>query len=161
MAQMDFEQIKGVVFDLERMGVEGLPRFALARLACEDLAYSSFGLTDFGSASKGPALYTDDATQWIDGEVLDRAARLERYRKREANTARKTRHVISNYLFRMTDERTGWAVYLVQVFLEDDGGKQGVVPLVVADCADHYLRQDNGIWRIAFRHLESIAGKAH
>ncbi len=88
---MDFEQIKRVVFDLERMGVEGTPQFALARLACEDLAYSTFGLTDFGRASQGPALYTDDATQCMDGELLERAARLERYRKREANTARKSR----------------------------------------------------------------------
>jgi hypothetical protein len=158
---MDFEQIKRVVFDLERMGVEGTPQFALARLACEDLAYSAFGLTDFGRASKGPELYTHDATQCMDGELLERAARLERYRKREANTARKTRHVISNFLFRLTDARTGYAVYLVQVFLEDDRTKKGVTPLVLADCGDQYVRQDNGTWRIAFRHLQSIAGQAH
>lgn len=29
---MDFEQIKRVVFDLDCMGVEGAPQFALARL---------------------------------------------------------------------------------------------------------------------------------
>lgn len=158
---MDFEQIKRVVFDLKRMGAEGTQQFALARLACEDLAYSTFGLTDFGHATQGPELYTHDATQCMDGELLERAARLERYRKREANTARKTRHVITNFLFRMTDERTGYAVYLVQVFLEDDRSKKGVTPLVLADCGDHYLRQDNGTWRIAFRHLQSIAGQAH
>jgi hypothetical protein len=158
---MNFEEIKRVVFDLERMGIEGKAPFALARLACEDLAYSSFGLTDFGRAASGPTLYSDDATQWIDGETLDHAARLERYRNREANVARKTRHVISNYLFRMTGEHSGCAIYVVTVFLLDDRTKQGVTPLVVADCADHYVREDNGAWRIRFRHLESVAGKAH
>ena len=157
---MSFEEVKRAVLQFDRIGAEVPPQSEAARLACLDVAYSAFALVDFGRASAALDLYSKNIVMDIEGERLDRKAREERSRKREADKSRKTRHVVSNFLFRQVDERTAYALSLVTIFFEDASGVRGATPAVVADCADRYERSADGKWRIAYRYLQPVAGAA-
>ena len=66
---------------------------------------------------------------------------------------------MTNFVFRLSDEKTGWSISLITVFLEDETRKPGVTPLTVVDCGDQYTLTPQG-WRIAFRYLQPVAGAA-
>ncbi len=158
---MDFDEVKNIVLAPGNIGREVSAASGAARLACMDIAYSLFALTDFGRAAETIDLYTDDIVMDIEGKRIDRAGRVERCMKRQANTARKTRHQVTNFLFRQTDARTAYSLSVVAIYLEDQSGVKGLAPITVADCSDKYNLCDDGRWRIAYRCLKEIAGAAH
>ena len=154
---MDFETIKWNVLADGRIGRSPSAAELAAQAACMDLLHSSFAVIDFGSATKSVPLYAQGASSLIDGNANPYATIRERYAAREADKARRTRHLVTNFAFRMTDEHTAWSLSLVTIFLEDDTKKPGITPLTVADCGDQYTRTADG-WRIAFRYLQPVAG---
>ena len=155
--ELNFESIKWTVLADGRIGRSPSPSELAAQSACMDLLHSSFAVIDFGKATKCVPLYATGASSVIGGKVSPYTTIRERYAAREADTARKTRHLVTNFAFRMTDENTAWSISLVTIFLEDDSGKPGITPLTVADCGDQYTHNADG-WRIAFRYLQPVAG---
>ena len=153
---MDFQTIKQQV--LAGIGREPSASELAARQACMDLAYCAFALIDFGQATKTLELYTPDGVSLIEGKLHDAAARRDRVQRREADRSRRTRHQVTNFAFRLADPRTAYSLSLITIFLEDSSGQKGVTPLTVADCADRYERSEDGLWRIAFRYLQPVAG---
>ena len=158
---MNAEMIRSLVLTVDALGAEPSDADRAARNACEQVAYGIFALTDFGRAVATLELYDETIDMEIDGVRFDRASRVERSRKREANTARKTRHIVSNFLFRRIDARSACALSLVTIFIEDDRGVRGATPIAVADCADWFERGVDGRWRVTYRSLRTIAGAAH
>jgi hypothetical protein len=156
---MDFDTIKRNVLVDGRFGRAPSLAELAAQSACLDLLHSTFAAIDFGQATRCVQMYAPEARSVIDGQVQDYATIRERYAAREANKARKTRHLVTNFAFRLSDESTAWSISLVTVFLEDETRKPGVTPLTVADCGDQYTRTAEG-WRIAFRYLQPVAGAA-
>jgi hypothetical protein len=154
---MDFATIKRQVLVDGQIGRQPSPAELAAQAACMDLLHSSFALIDFGQATRCVPLYAPGASSLIDGQASDYATLRERYAAREANKARRTRHLVTNFAFRLSDETTGWSTSLVTIFLEDDSKKPGTVAQTVADCGDRYTRTPEG-WRIAFRYLQPVAG---
>lgn len=157
---MNFDTVKNIVLAPGNAGREVSAAAGAARLACMDIAYSLFALTDFGRAAETIDLYTEDIEMDIEGKHIDRAGRVERCMKRQSDTARKTRHQVTNFLFRQTDERTAYSLAVVTIFLEDHSGTRGATPITVADCADQYRRSDDGRWQISYRCLQPVAGAA-
>ncbi len=158
---MSFEQIRDIVLNADAFGMTPSPHAQSARQACQDVAYGIFALTDFGRAAASLSLYSENIVMDLDGQRLNRAERVKRSRGREANTSRRTRHAISNFLFRMIDEGTAYALSLVVIYHEDDCTRPGVPPLAIADCADRFEREADGRWRITYRCLKTVAGAAH
>ena len=154
---MDFETIKRNVLLDGRIGRSPSPAELAAQTACMDLLHSSFAVIDFGQATRCVPLYAKGASSLIDGQASTYDTLRERYAAREANKARRTRHLVTNFAFRLSDESTAWSISLVTIFLEDDTRKPGITPLTVADCGDQYTRTPEG-WRIAFRYLQPVAG---
>lgn len=157
---MNFDEVKNIVLAADRIGREVPAASGAARLACLDIAYSLFALTDFGRAAETIDLYTEDIVMDIEGKRIDRAGRIERCMKRQADTARRTRHQVTNFLFRQADERTAYSLAVVAIYLEDNSGVKGAAPITVADCSDKYRLCDDGRWRIAYRCLKEVAGAA-
>lgn len=129
-----------------------------ARLACMNLHYACFALTDFGQALASLPLFAPDYTGVTNGVVMDHAGKHEALRKRQENTSRRTRHICSNYLFRLAAPDVAYGMSIVTVFLEDDQAQVGVTPLTVADCGEKYVRNAAGGWQIQYRYLQSVAG---
>ena len=154
---MDFATIKRNVLVDGRIGRSPSPAELAAQAACMDLLHSSFAVIDFGQATRSVPLYASGASSLIDGKVNPYSTIRERYAAREADKARRTRHLVTNFVFRLSDENTGWSISLVTIFLEDDTKKPGIVAQTVADCGDQYTRTPDG-WRIAFRYLQPVAG---
>jgi hypothetical protein len=154
---VDFETIKWTVLADGQIGRSPSPSELAAQAACMDLLHSSFAVIDFGKATKSVPLYARGASSVIGGKVSPYETIRERYAAREADKARRTRHLVTNFAFRLTDENTAWSISLVTIFLEDDSGKPGITPLTVADCGDQYTHTNDG-WRIAFRYLQPVAG---
>ena len=154
---MDFETIKWNVLAEGRIGRGPSAAELAAQSACMDLLHSSFAVIDFGKATRCVPLYAQGAASLIDGQASPYATLRERYAAREATKARRTRHLVTNFAFRLTDENTGWSLSLVTIFLEDASKKPGITPLTVADCGDQSARTAEG-WRIAFRYLQPVAG---
>lgn len=157
----DFDGIRDIVMGPDGLGVEPAPAALAARQACMDLAYGIFALTDFGRAAGALELYGENILMDLDGMRMDRAARVARSQGRQANTGRRTRHQVTNFLFRMTGERTAYAISLVAIYLENDTRVQGAPPVALADCADRYERGADGRWAVAYRCLRTVAGAAH
>lgn len=158
---IDFAQVRSIVLESGWAGAEPSVADAAARSACRDAAYAIFALTDFGRAAGALDHYDESIVMEIDGARFDRAARVERSRKREADTARRTRHLVTNFLFRRIDATTAYALSTVTIFFEDDRKVMGAPPIAVADCADQFKRAVDGRWRVAYRCLRTIAGAAH
>jgi hypothetical protein len=154
---MDFATIKQHVLVDGRFGRSPSPAELAAQAACMDLLHSSFAVIDFGQATRSVPLYAPGASSLIDGQASAYSTIRERYAAREANKARRTRHLVTNFAFRLSDANTGWSISLVTIFLEDDSKKPGTVAQTVADCGDQYTRTPEG-WRIAFRYLQPVAG---
>ena len=154
---MDFATIKRHVLAEGQIGRSPSSAELAAQSACMDLLHSSFAVIDFGQATRCVPLYAQGASSLIDGQASDYATLRERYAAREANKARRTRHLVTNFAFRLSDPNTAWSISLVTIFLEDDTKKPGITPLTVADCGDQYTRTPEG-WRIAFRYLQPVAG---
>src|SRR5262245_15143796 len=156
---MDFDTIKRHVLVDGRFGRSPSPAELAAQSACLDLLHASFAVIDFGQATRCVPLYAPGASSLIDGKNNPYTTIRERYAAREADKARRTRHVVSNFAFRLSDENTAWSLSLITVYLEDETRKPGVTPATIADCGDQYTRTPEG-WRIAFRYLQPVAGAA-
>jgi hypothetical protein len=154
---MDFATIKQHVLKDGEIGRHPTHAELAAQSACMDLLHASFAVIDFGQATRSVPLYAQGASSLIDGKLNPYSTIRERYAAREADKARRTRHLVTNFAFRLSDENTGWSISLVTIFLEDDSKKPGITPLTVADCGDQYTRTPEG-WRIAFRYLQPVAG---
>ncbi|GGX19342.1 hypothetical protein GCM10007242_27740 [Pigmentiphaga litoralis] len=128
-----------------------------ARWLCQNLHYAGFAYTDFGVAKRILKFYAQSFLGVVDGVEMDFEGRKAAAETRESNKERKTRHVASNYLFRLVDSNSACAISIVSLYLEDDCTTVGVTPLVLADCAERYVKEE-GIWRISYRYLEPVAG---
>ena len=154
---MDFATIKRQVLVDGKFGRSPSPAELAAQAACMDLLHASFAVIDYGQATRCVQMYAPGSSSLIDGKLSSYDTIHQRYAAREADKARRTRHLVTNFAFRLSDENTAWSISLVTIFLEDDSKKPGTVAQTVADCGDQYTRTPDG-WRITFRYLQPVAG---
>lgn len=155
---MNFSEIKRQVLAVAHYGAvddRGLER---NRLACMNIHYAGLALIDFGRATDSLAFYAKNFTGVLDGVEMDHEVNAELIRKRQENVERKTRHVSSNYLFRLAEPDTAYALSIITVYLEDESRQVGVTPLTVADCGEKYVRNVEGVWQLQYRYVCPVAG---
>ncbi len=135
-----------------------------AQAACRNVMHAYADLVDSGNASQVSDLFTDDAAFDSGGgrTVSGRANLAKVFAAREANTARRTRHLIVNPVVDLCDEGIATGHSSILLFVLDGanapGAASAVAPNAVVNCHDRFARGDDGCWRIADRRLELLAG---
>jgi hypothetical protein len=126
---------------------------------------------DAGRASEAIDLFTDDAIQTMpSGTSTGREALLQGLRRREALSARTSRHLVSNLrLLEVPDPVAPSAAVPVAssrlhatwvlTLYRSDGPDRPALPQLVADVQDEYA-QVAGRWRIARRTVTPVFGSA-
>lgn len=113
---------------------------------------------DSGRATEAIDLFTADAEQTLpSGTSKGREAIGEGLRRRQALTARTSRHLVSNLLLQPADGGAGLeGRWILTIFRSDTLERPALVQLV-ADVHDRYEQVD-GRWRIARRALTPVFG---
>ena len=127
---------------------------------CAELAVDSYRLIDLGRAADTAALFAEDA-QYVTplGTMRGRAQIASAMAKRQADTARRTRHVLGSHSVRSIDASTAEANFVLTVYVLSDPDDVRLPPSVLADVTDRYA-MDDGHWRIAHRTLDVVATRA-
>lgn len=141
--------------DIERMLIER----ACARLVTE---YCHF--VDHGEAGKIAGQFTDDGIWASATDVRTGREAIERsFQKRQANTARMSRHVCSNLLIDVIDENNATGVVYLTLYRHDgDPGRRvspSDVPDVIGEYRDTFVRTAEG-WRFKRRDICASFTKA-
>jgi len=126
------------------------------RLALHELVNEFAYLVDFGPAETIADLFAEDGWYgWGDKRAVGRDAIRDTYRQRAARGLRTARHLTTNLrLSTVSDnEAHGQSIWLI--FAEDGPPPHPAVPLLVADVADVYVRQD-GRWLFQSRQLTDV-----
>ena len=127
--------------------------------ACQDVMHAYAELVDSGRASRVVELFTDDATfEPVPGRTVRGRHQLARvFAAREANTERRTLHIVANPVVVVDGETaTGHSTFLL--FILGEPRSAGVAPDALVYCADRFERGEDGRWRIADRRLQTLAG---
>lgn len=159
--EWEVQKIRESILDADRFGRNADIEHQVSYQACLEVINGIFALTDFGFAASTSELYSKSIVMDLDGAQLNRADRVQRSLARQENKNRRTRHVISNFLFKLIDSRTAYGLSIVTIYHEDDRSRQGVSPLAVADCTDVFRFEEDGRWRVIYRNLSTVAGAAH
>lgn len=155
---IDFSEIQQQVLQPESFGQVEDDDTTRARLACMNIHYACLALTDFGRVRESTPFYVEDFTGMLDGAALDYQSNLRFIQQRQANTQRKTRHVSSNFLFRLSDPDNAYALSIVTLYLTNGRAEAGVSPIAIADCGEKYVRNAKGGWALRYRYLAPVAG---
>ena len=112
---------------------------------------------DSGAASKNVDLFTDDAEMASPERGVKGRTQLEFVMTtREADTARKTCHQVSNIVFHRTGPDTATAKSLLCLYVLGDDDELGVRAISVFD--DEFARDSSGRWRFSRRFTTTLAG---
>ncbi|HEX2040797.1 MAG TPA: nuclear transport factor 2 family protein [Acidimicrobiales bacterium] len=131
------------------------------RDACTALIVAYTHLVDHGRAAEVADLFADDGVWESDGSRYDgREAIRAAFARRQANTARTSRHVCTNVAVEVLDADTATALSYVTLYrADDDAGRRGPVqPCLVGDYVDRFVRTPEG-WRFAHRRLVVAFGR--
>jgi 3-phenylpropionate/cinnamic acid dioxygenase small subunit len=134
----------------------------LAELAaiesCRALLYAYAERVDAGRASSVLELFTENARFSAGPRTLvGRSELAPAFAAREADTARRTRHLVSNPVCAPAgdgamDVRSTLAVFVL-------GDDAPLAPRALVECVDRMERGADARWRIARRDLHLLAGK--
>jgi hypothetical protein len=134
--------------DLERMLIER---------ACERLVVEYCHFVDHGEASKIAGQFTEDGIWTSRENTMSGRNEIEAgFRRREAATRRRSRHVCTNLLVRVLDENTAEGVVYLTLYRHDDPDESPVrpsdIPDIVGEYRDRFVRTDEG-WRFQRREI--------
>lgn len=129
------------------------------RTACSDLAIHSYRLIDVGRAAESAALFTDDAEYVTPMATLRGRAEIARVMEsRQADTGRRTRHVVGNQVVRLGADGFVSASFALCVYVVSDPAELRLIPAVVGDVEDYYAFVEDR-WQIAHRTLDVVAAR--
>jgi SnoaL-like domain len=124
--------------------------------AIEDLIYRGAWLTDHGRADELPATLAPDGTvHGLGPEPLDHAAFTEWAKRRAANTARRTRHLIGNV--QLTAIANGQVRGTSVVVIWAVEGSAAPQVGFIGSWEDVFIRTAEGRWLTLERRLVSIS----
>lgn len=137
-------------------------RYAIER-ECERLVVSYTHLVDFGEAERQAELFTADGIWEAGPGVFRGQEELRRvFGARQRNTLRTSRHVCTNLLIEVIDEKSATGVVYLTLYRHDGDTAGGPAPLdgpfAVGQYRDRFVRTDRG-WRFAHRTLEVAFGR--
>jgi hypothetical protein len=128
-----------------------------ARAACLDVFGSFFRLVDDGRAADTASLMTGDVEFTINGRSLRGDEVRAMMAARAADTSRRTAHVATPLMFRLTSaQEAGLTSHLQHYVLGDD--RPHAAPDTLALIDDVFRRNEAGAWQLARRTLTRIAG---
>jgi hypothetical protein len=131
------------------------------RAAIEDLVHRHAWLIDHGQADRVGDLFIEDGALYGAGpDKHGRAAIAAWGAQRAAMHQRRSRHVHGNILIEPleADAARGWTI--LTLYRHDGPGEASSSPLLVAEYADLYRREPDGVWRFAERRLSVLFGSA-
>jgi hypothetical protein len=129
----------------------------LIERACERLVTEYCHFVDHGEAAKIADQFAEDGV-WAPGKIVfsGHAEVADWFSKREANTARISRHVCCNLLIDVIDENNATGVVYLTLYRQDgEVGRRSApsdVPDIVGEYRDRFVRTANG-WRFKRREL--------
>lgn len=139
------------------MTVDDLARLLIER-ACERLIAAYTHHIDFGEAARVAELFTEDGI-WESPEaaLVGRGRIQDSLQARQDRTNRTSRHVCTNALFNVIDERHVQGVVYFTLYRHDGDGDRRAAPLdgplMVGEYRDRFVRTEDG-WRFAHRKTE-------
>ena len=103
-------------------------------------------------------LFTEDGVYSVPGgRNVGRAAIAESYVLRTARGPRLSRHVHSNLRLTVESPSKSQGVSLLTLWARDGEAPMSLtLPVSVSDVEDDYTRGDDGVWRIAHRHITPV-----
>lgn len=138
------------------------PGLALAdRAAIEDLVHRHAWLIDHGQADRVGELFVEDGALYGAGpDKQGRAAIAAWGAQRAAMRERCSRHIQGNILIEPLEAGAarGWTT--LTLYRQDGPGEGSSTPLLIAEYADLYRREPDGVWRFAERRLSVLFGSA-
>jgi uncharacterized protein (TIGR02246 family) len=138
-------------------GVERTPPQLAAELACRNLIHAFARHIDQGAASAAVGLFTDDAEVGGEGQSISgRDAIAHMLAAREADTGRRTRHQVTNVMFKLTGPDTAIAHSLLCVFVL--GVSEEPTIRAISEFDDEFTRDAEGRWRFTRRSATLLAG---
>jgi SnoaL-like domain len=138
-------------------GVEPIVNQLSAEFACQELINYYALHIDSGFARKNVDLFTEDAEAASPEQAVKGRSQLESVMAaREADIERKTRHQVSNIVFRRTGPDSATAQSLMCLYVLGDDEELGVRAITVFD--DEFARDSGGRWRFSRRFATPLAG---
>ncbi len=128
------------------------------RLAIEDLNAAFAFHLDHGEIEPLVALFTEDAVYTNGARRSEGRAEIEAFfRARTAAGPRTSRHLMTGLRIRFeSDTRAKGTSVWLSFAANGVPPIENCEPFMVADFIDHYARGDDGVWRIARRHIEPV-----
>jgi hypothetical protein len=131
-----------------------------ARLACAELIVAGFGWADEGRATALADLFTEDGVHAIGADaVVGRDQIRAVLAVREADTARRTLHVISNIRFARTSADGMTATSLLTLYLLSAPEDHRLIPRALARVDDEFRQDAGDRWWLASRTTTLVAGQ--
>ena len=145
----DTQLITGTHRDSSTLSVEA---------ACRDLVYAYFACIDAGNATAAVDLFAQTAVMEAGGRHLEgREAISAALRAREANQARRTRHVVTNVVVHVGDGgRASASATLILFVLSDE---TPTVPSLLSELNVAFV-DEGGVWRVAAHSSRRLAEPA-
>jgi hypothetical protein len=138
-------------------GTEGSGEDLAAESACQGLINHFAYFVDNGMASQVVDLFTEDAE--LGSPERTSKGRCEvatLMAAREAATDRRTRHQVSNIVFRRTGPDTAQANSLLCLYVL--GGPTELSVRAITAFDDEFARDEHGRWRFSSRRAQPLAG---
>jgi ketosteroid isomerase-like protein len=140
-----------------RPGTEPSSEQLAAQLACRDLINQFAYLVDNGMASQVVDLFTEDAELGSPERTsTGRDELVALMAVREAATDRRTRHQVTNIVFRRTGPDTAQANSLLCLYVL--GGPTELTARAITVFEDEFARDAHGRWRFSRRRAQPLAG---
>ena len=117
---------------------------------------------DAGRASTVTELFTDDGSLVAGPRTMRGRDELAAgFAAREADEARRTRHLVLNPSVQVIDDGVAEARSSLMLFVlgSEPGGDEPLNPSALMNCHDRFERGADGRWRIAERQIELLAGR--
>lgn len=106
-------------------------------------------------------LFTTQGSYAVDGVELTLRGRREIdefYERRRAAGPRTSRHLFSNLYLQNVDEARAAGTCVLTLHAANGHPPHPLAPVVVADYADTYVRDDHGVWRFDSRTVTALFG---
>ena len=138
-------------------GAERSGDLLAAQLACQDVIDAFAYYVDNGMASRAAGLFTDDGELGSSERTIKGREGLEKtMAAREADSGRRTRHVVSNIVFERLDAESARTQSVISMYVL--GGEDQLTPRAVVVASDEFARGSDGRWRFSKRLLNALAG---
>lgn len=140
--------------DFDYLAVDPALRAALTAL-CTEYVWR----VDNGHAARVPELFTEDGAWTGPWGTLRGRAELDKAWTERARRTVRTRHMLTNLRFtRHGPDRASGQISQI-VFAADGDAPFPVAPSIIAENIDLYAQGADGIWRLASRQIDILAGQ--